>query len=127
MDKQAYFIKIAKELITNYNLPSKYKIKLQHSIIANKLKYEQNYMRKIKITSSKSALRKVFGTASQATKIIRITSLCWIHHNNDMRLVDYQIKHTLVHEIDHILSGNSLHPEGLVAYSARITALLGGK
>jgi SPX domain protein involved in polyphosphate accumulation len=127
MDKQAYIIKIAKELITNYNLPSRYKIKLQHAITTNKLRYEANYMRSIKISSSKSALRKVFGTASQATKVIRITSLCWIHHNNDMRLVDYQIKHTMVHEIDHILSGNSLHPEGLVAYSARITALLGNR
>jgi len=126
MDRQAYIIKIAKELITNYNLPSRYKIKLQHSIGTNKLKYVANSMRKINTPSGK-AYHKVFGTAAQVSKVIRITSYCWEYHHSDMRLVDYQIKHTLVHEVDHLLSGNSLHPEGLSAYSARITALLGGK
>jgi len=127
MDRQAYVIKMAKELITNYNLPPRYKNIIQHSLSTNRLKYVKNSMREIKINATQKAYRKVFGTASQITKIIRITEYCWEYHHGDMRLVDYQIKHTLVHEVDHILSGNSLHPEGLVAYSARITALLGRK
>jgi len=71
MDKQAYIIKIAKELISNSKLPSRYKMKIQHSITTNKLKYVKNSMRKIKITPTKSAYRKVFGTADKASKVIR--------------------------------------------------------
>jgi len=126
MDKQAYIIKMAKDLLINYNLPTRYKIKLQFYINSGKLLYVKNFTREIKTRSGKT-FAKVFGTASERTKIIRITSLCWSKHNGDMRLVDYQIKHTLLHEIEHILSGNSLHPGGLVAYSARITALMGGR
>jgi len=126
MERQSYIIKMAKELLTNYTLPSRYKIKLQFYINSGKLLYVKNFNREIKTRSGKIHA-KVFGTASERTKIIRITSLCWSYHHEDMRLVDYQIKHTILHEIDHILTGNSLHPGGLVAYTARITALMGGR
>ena len=126
MDRQAYVIKIAQELISNSKIPTRYKIKLQHTITMNKLKYVKNAMRKIDTPSGK-AYKRVLGTADVNSKVIRITSFCWEAHHSDMRLVDYQIKHTLVHEADHLLSGNTLHPKGLKAFSARITALLGGR
>lgn len=127
MDRQAYIIKIAQDLITNSKLPAIYKIKIQHSITTNKLIYVKNPMRKIKITKTKSEYQRVFGTADKNSKIIRITGYCWEFHHSHMRTVDRQIKHTLVHEVMHIISGNSLHPGGLKAYAARVSALLEGK
>jgi len=117
---------MAKELITNYSLPSIYTNKINFYINSKKLKYVQNSMRKIDTKSGK-AYKRVLGTADINTGVIRITSYCWEVHHNDMRLVDYQIKHTLLHEIQHIISHNSLHPGGTSKYNAKITTLMGGR
>jgi len=125
-DKQTELIQIANELITNYNLPSRYKIKLQFIINTKKLKYKQNSYRTI-VYQGRNQRKRVFGTAYPPTQEVIITSYCWDYHHSDKRKTTYQIKHTLLHEVKHLLMNSYKHKPNMTAYQAEITALLKGR
>jgi predicted metal-dependent hydrolase len=128
-ERQEYIIERARYILKNpRNLPKAYINKLQNIVDTNKLLYEEDYMRKVKLPDGTYGFASVYGTASIRTDTIRLTKLIWqnferkVQKGKQLSKQDLikQIDYVIVHELQHVVRQEDEHLPTRTIFESRI-------
>ena len=112
--RRAYVLKIANKLLDNPSVFTRYKNVLKNLLNNNKVIYVDHLYTTASVGKKyiKAEFLSVTATNFSYIKIGGKNIRYWLEQNKPY-LIDYQLSHTILHEVHHIILRNNLHFKGM--------------